>query len=144
VVDVARLDHARSRTLQNRPSLAPLLLRYLAVGAASGLSGGYPIERSSLTDCWVVWFFIAGARKERQQRQMNYIACRAGRSFLIGRMASKNAGPHSPTVPPISHSTQPNLIAVEDEILDRIGDMRDHLDGGAAIVAAPFLVIMPR
>ena len=31
------------------------------------------------------------------------------------------------------------VIAVEDEILDRIGDVRDHLDGGAEIVAAPFL-----
>ena len=29
--------------------------------------------------------------------------------------------------------------AVEDEILDRIGDVRNHLDGGAEIVAAPFL-----
>src|ERR1700694_3436520 len=31
------------------------------------------------------------------------------------------------------------VIAVEDEILDRVGDVRDHLDGGAEIVAAPFL-----
>ena len=31
------------------------------------------------------------------------------------------------------------VIAVEDEILDRIGDVRNHLDGGAEIVAAPLL-----
>ena len=31
------------------------------------------------------------------------------------------------------------VIAVEDEILDRVGDVRDHLDGGAEIIAAPFL-----
>src|SRR5258708_20678352 len=31
------------------------------------------------------------------------------------------------------------VIAVEDEILDGVGDVRDHLDGGAQIVAAPFL-----
>src|SRR3981189_1499610 len=31
------------------------------------------------------------------------------------------------------------VIAVENEFLDRVGDMRDHLDGGAEIVAAPFL-----
>src|SRR6266851_430632 len=30
------------------------------------------------------------------------------------------------------------VIAVEDEILDRVGDVRDHLDGGAEIIAAPF------
>ena len=32
-----------------------------------------------------------------------------------------------------------SVVAVEDEILDGIGDVRDHLDGGAEIVAAPFL-----
>src|SRR5260370_9240921 len=31
------------------------------------------------------------------------------------------------------------VIAVENEILDGIGDMQDHLDGGAEIIAAPFL-----
>src|ERR1700733_12144582 len=31
------------------------------------------------------------------------------------------------------------VVAVEDEILDRIGDVRDHLDGGAEIIAAPLL-----
>jgi hypothetical protein len=31
------------------------------------------------------------------------------------------------------------LVALADEILDRIGDVRDHLDGGAEIVSAPFL-----
>ena len=31
------------------------------------------------------------------------------------------------------------VIALEDEILDRVGDVRDHLDGGAEIVAAPLL-----
>src|SRR6185437_2015646 len=31
------------------------------------------------------------------------------------------------------------VVLVEDEILDRVGDVRDHLDGGAEIIAAPFL-----
>src|ERR1700687_6286966 len=31
------------------------------------------------------------------------------------------------------------VIAVEDEILDGIGDVRDHLNGGAEIIAAAFL-----
>src|SRR5260370_16781642 len=31
------------------------------------------------------------------------------------------------------------VIAVEDEILDGVGDMRDHLDRGAEIIAAPLL-----
>ena len=31
------------------------------------------------------------------------------------------------------------LVAVADEMLDRVGDVRDHLDGGAEIVAAPLV-----
>src|SRR6266478_7610268 len=31
------------------------------------------------------------------------------------------------------------VIAVEDEILDGVGDMRDHLDRGTEIIPAPFL-----
>ena len=46
----------------------------------------------------------------------------------------------SPTVPPISHQHEVEaVVAVEDEILDGVGDVRDHLDGGAEIVAAPLL-----
>ena len=46
----------------------------------------------------------------------------------------------SPTVPPISHQHEVEaVVAVADEILDGVGDVRDHLDGGAEIVAAPLL-----
>ena len=31
------------------------------------------------------------------------------------------------------------VVALADEILDGVGDVRDHLDGGAEIVAAPLL-----
>src|SRR6185369_18069021 len=31
------------------------------------------------------------------------------------------------------------VIAGKDEFLDRVGDVRDHLNGGAEIIAAPFL-----
>src|ERR1700687_4880776 len=31
------------------------------------------------------------------------------------------------------------LVALADEFLDRVGDVRDHLDGSAEIVAAPLL-----
>ena len=31
------------------------------------------------------------------------------------------------------------VVAVADEILDRVGDVRNHLDGGAEIIAAALL-----
>ena len=43
----------------------------------------------------------------------------------------------SPTVPPISHRTKSSsVMSALDEFLDRVGDVRDDLDGGAEIVAA--------
>jgi hypothetical protein len=45
----------------------------------------------------------------------------------------------SPTVPLISHSTVEAIVAVADELLDGIGDVRHHLDGGAEIIAASLL-----
>ena len=46
----------------------------------------------------------------------------------------------SPTVPPISQITKSTVVGVgEREFLDRVGDVRDDLDGRAEIVAAPLL-----
>ena len=46
----------------------------------------------------------------------------------------------SPTVPPISHQHEVDaLVAGGNEFLDGVGDVRDHLHGGAEIVAAPLL-----
>ena len=46
----------------------------------------------------------------------------------------------SPTVPPISQQHEVEVVvAVADEVLDGVGDVRDHLHGGAEIVAAPLL-----
>ena len=46
----------------------------------------------------------------------------------------------SPTVPPISQMTKSSVVGVgEREFLDRVGDVRDDLDGRAEIIAAPFL-----
>ena len=46
----------------------------------------------------------------------------------------------SPTVPPISTSTKSSSsVSRDDELLDRVGDVRDHLHRRAEIVAAPLL-----
>ena len=46
----------------------------------------------------------------------------------------------SPTVPPISTSTKSkSAVSLHHRFLDRVGDVRDHLHGGAQVVAAAFL-----
>ena len=106
------------------------------------MSGWMPIERSSLTECWVGLVFSSPAdgMYGSSVRWMK-TAWPRGSSLPSWRIASKNGRPSmSPTVPPISHEHEVEaLVAVADEILDRVGDVRDHLDGGAEIVAAPLL-----
>jgi hypothetical protein len=65
-----------------------------------------PIERSSLTECWVGLVFSspAAAMYGTSVRCMN-IAFSAPRSVRTWRMASRNGSDSmSPTVPPISTS----------------------------------------
>ena len=67
-------------------------------------SGWMPIERSSLTECWVglVLSSPAAAMYGTRVRCMN-IALSAPRSVRIWRIASRNGSDSmSPTVPPIS------------------------------------------
>jgi len=72
-----------------------------------------PIERSSLTEWWIV-LDLADRFEERQ-------------ALDIADGAADLA----------QHEVE-LVIVVEDEILDRVGDVRNHLDGGTEIVAAPF------
>jgi hypothetical protein len=55
---------------------------------------------------------------------------------LADRLEERQAS-MSPTVPPISHQHEiVVVVAFEHEILDLVGDVRDHLHGGAEILAA--------
>ena len=101
-----------------------------------------PIERSSFTECCVGLVFSSPAlgMNGSSVRWMKTESPR-GSSLPSWRMASKNGRPSmSPTVPPISTSTKsmPSLPR-DDELLDGVGDVRDHLHGAAEVVAAPLL-----
>ena len=62
-------------------------------------------------------------------------------SRRIWRMASRNGSDSmSPTVPPISTiATSRVARAHADEVLDLVGDVRNHLHRAAQVVAAPLL-----
>ena len=72
VVDVARLDHGAFAHVAEQAELAPLFLRDLAVGAAQQ-DVRLDADRAQLLDRMLRRFCLqlAGARDERQQRQMN-------------------------------------------------------------------------
>ena len=64
-------------------------------------------------------------------------------SIAICRIASRNGSDSmSPTVPPISHDRHFGVArAAPDEVLDLVGDVRDHLHRAAEVVAAALLRI---
>ncbi len=101
-----------------------------------------PIERSSLTECWVGLVFSSPALgNERQQRQMNVdgVVARQIVLDLADRLEERQALDVADGAADLAQHEVEIVVAVEDEILDRVGDVRDHLDGGAEIVAAPLL-----
>ena len=97
-----------------------------------------PIARSAATECWVGLVLISWADAIYGTRVtwMKQHSLRRG-SSPNWRIASKNGRPSmSPTVPPISHRTMSAVLGVVlDEFLDGVGDVRDHLDRAAQIVA---------
>ena len=113
----------------------------------SRMSGWMPIERSSLTECCVGLVFISPAvLMKGSSVRWTKQAWPRGSSWPSWRIASKNGRPSmSPTVPPISTRTKSTSSPSssgrrQDEVLDLVGDVRNHLDGRAEIVAAPLLL----
>src|SRR3984957_20408030 len=142
VVDVARLDYGAFAHIAEQAELASLFLRNRPVGAAQE-DIRLDANRAQLLDRMLGRFGLefAGARNERQQRQMNVdgMVARQVALDLADRLEERQALDVANGAADLAQHEVEIFIAVEDEILDRIGDVRDHLDGGAEIIAAPLL-----
>ena len=106
------------------------------------MSGWMPMRRSSWTECWVGLVFSSPAwPRNGHEREVDEHAAVAARGRRWNwRSASRNGSDSmSPTVPPISVITKSTSSASAtqlDAVLDLVGDVRDHLDGAAEVVAA--------
>ena len=142
VVDVARLDHGAFAHVAEQAELAPLLLRDLAVGAAQQ-DIRLDADRAQFLDRMLgrLCLQLAGARDERQQRQMNVdgVIARQLVLELADRLEERQALDVADGAADLDQHEIVVVIAGEDEFLDRVGDVRDHLDGGAEIIAAALL-----
>ena len=101
-----------------------------------------PIERSSLTECWVGLVLSSPALgDERHQREMDVDRMMARQivAQLSDRLEERQALDIADRAADFAQHEIETLIALADEILDGIGDVRDHLDGRAEIVAAALL-----
>ena len=107
------------------------------------MSGWMPIARRSLTLCCVGLVFSSPAAPMNgtSVRWMKSVLSRPT-SWRSWRIASRNGRlSMSPTVPPISTSAMSTSLRDRaDAVLDLVGDVRNHLDGAAEIVAAPLLL----
>ena len=107
-------------------------------------SGWMPMPRSSLTECWVGLVLSSPvAASDGASVTCTYSTLVRPTSLRIWRMASRNGRlSMSPTVPPTSTMTTSALAIARDAadaLLDLVGDVRDHLDRAAQVVAAALL-----
>ena len=142
IVDVARLDDGALAHIAEQAKLAPFFLGNRPVGAAEQ-DIRLDADRAQFLDRMLGRFGLqfAGTRDERQQRQMNIdgVIARQIVPDLADRLEERQALDVADGAADFAQDEIILVIAVEDEILDRVGDVRDHLDGGAEIVAAPLL-----
>jgi hypothetical protein len=105
----------------------------------SRTSGWMPIERSSLTECWVGLVLSSPADgNERQQRQVD-IEARAPAEVLPELPDGLEERQRLDVAHRAADLGQHEIDVVGaggDELLDGVGDVRDDLHGGAEIVAA--------
>jgi hypothetical protein len=94
-----------------------------------------PIERSSLTECWVGLVLSSPALG----MDVDDLAARHVVAELPDRLEERQALDVADGAADFAQHEVEAVIAVADEVLDGVGDVRDHLDGGAEIIAAALL-----
>ena len=142
VVGVERLDHGALAHIAEQRELAPLVLRDRTVGAAEQ-NVGLDADRAQFLDRVLgrLGLELAGAGDERQQRQVDVdrVVARQVVAELPDRLEERQALDVADRAADLAQHEVVALVAVADELLDGVGDVRDDLDGGAEIVAAPLL-----
>ena len=137
-----RLDHRALAHVAEQRELAPLLRRDRPVGAAEQ-DVGLDADRAQLLDRMLgrLGLELAGARDEGHQRQVDVdrVMARQVVAELADRLEERQALDVADGAADLAQHEVEAVVAVADEVLDRIGDVGDHLDGGAEIVAAPLL-----
>ena len=125
-------------TLQNREILRLISFSSGSLQRAMMMLGIMPRPVIPAPNAGWAWFVLAGALNIGHQRDMHEQAVMAANLQETWRIASRKGWLSiSPVVPPISvMTTSASVFAYGvDEVFDFIGNMRDHLNGFAQIVA---------
>ena len=101
-----------------------------------------PMESSSCTECWVGLVFSSpalGMIGHQREMDVDRVLARQFVAKLADRFEERQALDVADRAADLAQHEIEAVVALADEILDRIGDVRNDLDGGAEIVAAPLL-----
>ena len=98
-----------------------------------------PMARNSLTECWVGLVFSSPARGDvRHQREVDEdaLAARLVLAELADRLEERQPLDIADRAADLAQHEIDLGVADAEEVLDLVGDVRDHLDGLAEVVAA--------
>ena len=142
VVDITRLDHRTFANIAKQSELAPFFLWDFAVGAAEQ-NVRLDADRTQLFHRMLgrLGFQFARARNVGQERQVDvdHLAARQIVLDLADRLEERQALDVADSAADLAQHEVVVVIARPDEILDRIGDVRNDLDGRAEIITAALL-----
>src|SRR5215467_6274511 len=142
IVRVARFDHRALTHVAEQRELRPLAVGDRPVGAAQQ-DVGLDADRAQFLNRVLgrLGLEFARAGDERQQRQVDVDGVVPGQLIaeLPDRLEEWQAFDVADRAADLAQDKIVALVAFADEILDRIGDVGNHLDGGAEIIAAALL-----
>src|SRR5262252_2662608 len=142
IVRVARFDHRARAHVAEQGELGALAVGDRPVGTAQQ-DVGLNADRAQFLDRMLgrLGLEFARAGNERQERQVDVDGMMAGQlvAELPDRLEERQALDVTDCAPDLAQHEIEALVAFPDEILDRVGDVGNYLNGGAEIVAAPLL-----
>ena len=139
---VVRLDHRTFPHVAEERELAPLVARNLAVRAAEQ-DVRLDADRTQFLDRMLgrLGLELARGRDEGQKREMDVDDMAAGQvvAKLADRLEERQALDVADRAADLDQHEVDALVAFEDEVLDRVGDVGNNLHRRAEEVAAPLL-----
>ena len=139
---VARFDNRALAHVAKEAKLAPLLARNLAIAAAEQ-DVRLDADRAQFLDRVLrrLGLELARRRDEGQEREVDGDdkPSRQVIAELPDRLEERQALDVADRAADLDQDEIHALVALEDEFLDRVGDMRDHLHRRAEEIAAPLL-----
>ena len=104
--------------------------------------GWMPMERSSLTEC-CVGLVLSSPAEGMNGISVRWMKIEAPRGQIVAELADRleerQALDVADRAADLDEHEVDALVAAGDELLDGVGDVRDHLHGAAQEVAAPLL-----